>query len=297
MLLSVVICTYNREEFIIKSVEALVDQTASKDQYEVIVVNNNSSDSTEQLCLDFKNTNNKINFVYYVEKKQGLSAARNAGIKLARGEYISFVDDDGLAEKDYVENIIKAFQKYPDYISLGGKVLPVFPNNIEPEWMSKHIEGIVSKVDLGNFFIPFTKKYPVGCNMAFRSNFFEQYGGFNTDLTARGDDKYIFLKLKTNNEKVLYAPNVVVHHFMEPFRFSREYLLKQSFQIGESERLRLYPSTSALLKKFVEYLFKFSASVALYLYYLLFSKPKKGKYIILIMWNTLKGFMKSWINK
>ena len=292
-MVSVVICSYNREKFLPRALNSLINQTVDKDKYEVIIVNNNSTDSTEKICKQFISENKELNVSYFVEKNQGLSFARNRGIKEAKGEIISFIDDDAIAREDYVENLIKTFKQYPEYGAIGGKVIPIFPDNKEPVWMSKYIQGVVSKVDYGNKIKDFSKKYPTGCNMAFRRELFEKFGGFNTDLVYRGDDKYVFYKLKKNKVKILYAPNVYVNHNIDAYRIEPKFIDKISKSTGASEKLRLQTEPGyKSVYKLLEYFYKLSGAVVLYFMFLIKGQPQKGKYCVKVMYHTILGFFK-----
>lgn len=292
-MVSVVICSYNREKFLPGALNSLINQTVDKNKYEVIIVNNNSTDNTEKISKQFINENKELNVSYSVEKNQGLSYARNRGIEEAKGEIISFIDDDAIARDDYVENLINTFDQYPEYGALGGKVIPIFSNKKEPVWMSQYIQGVVSKVDYGEKTKTFNKKYPTGCNMAFRKELFEKYGGFNTDLVYRGDDKYVFYKLKKNKVRILYAPKVFVNHNIDAYRIEPKFIDKISKSTGASERLRLqtepwYKSVYKLL----EYIYKFTGAIILFFMFLIKGQPQKGKYCVKVMYHTILGFFK-----
>ncbi|MBI4648704.1 MAG: glycosyltransferase family 2 protein [Bacteroidia bacterium] len=291
MKLSIIICTYNRDKFIADALNSLAAQSLNKQEYEVIVVNNNCTDNTENICRKFATAHPELNFRHDTEKTQGLSSARNKGISISTGKFIAFIDDDAITEKTYAENIVIAFEKYPEYHAIGGKVLPIYPDRHEPVWMSKYIQGVVSKVDLGEEFSEFKKKYPVGCNMAFRKEIFEELGEFNTELLLRNDDKYIFLKLKRNNKRTLYAPNVVVHHNIDAYRMEYSFIKKLSKQIGSTERVRLKtePFYLTIAKPF-EYLFKFCAALILGFRFMINGQFAKAVYIVMIRWLVLVGF-------
>lgn len=290
--LSVVVCTHNREAYLPECLDNLSKQNAANELFEVIVVNNNCTDNTENICLQFEKDHPELNFVYTKETKPGLSNARNKGIETAKGALISFIDDDGFAREDYVEEILKIAENsdYKNYIAFGGKVIPRYNPGKEPNWLSKYINGVVSKVDMGEKITPFATKYPAGCNMIFRAEFFEQHGGFNADLEIRGDDKFVFLKLKAAGLKILYVPTIYVEHFMDDFRLEYQFLQRLAKIIGQSERLRLKGQTFALLKKFVEYVFKYKVSLVLGLGFLLKGERLKAKYLVMIRWNVLRGF-------
>ncbi|HBF87857.1 MAG TPA: hypothetical protein DDX39_04365 [Bacteroidales bacterium] len=294
MELSIIICSYNRDKYLPEALESLTKQTLDNSKVEYIVINNNSTDKTEEISLNFGKNNPELNFKYAIESNQGLSYARNKGIEIASGKIIAFIDDDAIAEPDYAENLLQAFQNNPKFDSLGGKVLPIYFAGKEPKWMSKYLEGFVSKVDYGDTTTAFVStKYPVGCNMAFRKEVFEELGGFNVDLGIRNDDKYMFLKLRRNGKTILYAADVIVHHYMDAFRVEDWYIKKQSFQVGATERIRLKqePFIQTLAKPF-EYLFKFAAAVILGTVFLLKGQTAKATYLVWIRWLVFIGFFK-----
>jgi glycosyltransferase involved in cell wall biosynthesis len=292
--LSVIICTYNRDKFIATALNSLKNQTFAKEKYEIIIVNNNSTDNTETICKQFQKDNDDLNITYVIEQNHGLSFARNKGIEVSDAPLIAYIDDDAIARNDFVEILLKSFKTFPDYGAIGGKVIPIYPTGQEPIWMSRYLWGIVSKVDYGDKTKPFSKKFPVGCNMAFRKELFKTYGGFNTDLVYRGDDKYVFYKLKRYNIKILYVPDVFVFHYIDTYRIEPKFIDKISKSVGASERLRLqnekwYKS----FFKFIEYVYKFGASIILAVMFLLQGKPIKGKYCVRLMRHTMIGFFRA----
>ncbi len=295
MKVSVIICTYNREQHIGRALESLIPQTASKDEYEIVVVDNNSTDGTSQIIQNFKQKYPDYHIQTTVETNQGLSFARNKGIELAKGEIISFIDDDAIAREDFVEKIITNTQAFPNHYAFGGKVLPKYENGETPEWMSPYIERIISIVDMGDKIKSFGKTYPVGCNMFFRKEIFDKIGNFNTRLRLRSDDKYIFMKIKEAGYEVLYFPDVVVQHFIDTFRTTQEYVVKVSRLNGKSEYIRL--DTLEKNKKwkktarFFDYLFKVNASLILWFVYALKGENQKGKMLFLSLWNQLSGYI------
>jgi len=294
MELSIIICTYNRAQFLPDALISLKEQNLDKSKFEVIIINNNSTDATESISKNFEKENPDISFQYHIESSQGLSYARNKGIEVSKGKIIAFIDDDAIAEPDYAENILSTVDQYPEYTGFGGKVLPIFPDKKEPAWMSKYIQGVVSKVDYGETTGPFDKKkYPVGCNMIFRREVFDELGAFNVNLKYRSDDKYIFLKLREHNKKILYTPTIVVHHNIDASRLTEEFIIKLSIQIGATEKIRLKENKSGLYSKLFEYLWKQKASFILYFLFLLKGQKAKAKYIVMIRWYILVGFFRN----
>ena len=291
--ISIIICTYNRMEYLPNCLEHLKNQTAKKEFYEIIIIDNNSSDKTELICKDYIQKNSEINVTYFLEKKPGLSNARNRGIKEAKGDILCFIDDDGFATANYVKTISKYASNinYSNYIAFGGKVIPCYNKGKEPIWISKYISGLVSEVDLGTKVKSFNKKYPAGCNMVFRKEFFENHGGFNVDLHTRGDDKYIFQKLRDNNYKILYVPELKVSHFIDDYRLEKNFIIRLSKIIGQSEAIRLKNKNIIFkMMKLFEYLIKWKMSLLLAFVFLYKGQIEKSKYIVMVRWQVILGY-------
>jgi len=293
MNLSIIICSYNRGNLIFSALESIRKQNFDKQLFELIVVDNNSTDNTVGIVKEFESRNPDMNFVYTVEMNQGLSFARNKGISIAKGEIVAFIDDDAIAHEDFAKNITHRFNEYKSYDALGGKVIPVYEIGEEPAWMSKYIERMVSKVDYGDKVKDFKKKYPVGCNMAFRKHVFEKVGLFNTNLNLRSDDKYIFNKIAKANLKVLYAPDIVVWHNIEKERTTDRFIIRLSRLNGRSERIRALTDKDKfkIPSIFFSYIFKICAAYILFFAFLLKRQAIKGKYLIRIMLNSFYGFV------
>ncbi len=104
MVLSVIICTYNRDKYIQMVLRSLEKQTLSQGDFEVLIVNNNSLDNTEEIVQNYlKKTSLRIQ--YMIEYNQGVSYARNRGVGEAKGDIIVFLDDDETVEPDFLFNI------------------------------------------------------------------------------------------------------------------------------------------------------------------------------------------------
>ena len=147
--ISVVVCTYNREKFIHNCLESLKNQSLSKQYFEVLVIDNNSSDRSAQIVKDFISLNPELPFHYYFEGQQGLSFARNRGIQESRGNWITYIDDDAEADVDFLKNLMAATEKYVDAVGFGGKIIPDYVDG-KPNCMTSYVEGaFASKLDRG----------------------------------------------------------------------------------------------------------------------------------------------------
>ena len=125
--MSVIMSTYNRGALLEDAIRSMLAQHAAiTPPFELIVVDNNSTDNTREIVLDrFARVDPRVQYLF--ESQQGLSYARNAGIRAARAPLVAFIDDDVRAQPDWVAAIARAFDEHPDADVVGGRVLPIWP--------------------------------------------------------------------------------------------------------------------------------------------------------------------------
>lgn len=292
--ISVVICTYNRDRHIPAALESLAQQTLDKKKYEIVIINNNSTDSTDAFCREFLAKYPELQTNYVIESRQGLSFARNRGIAEAQSPIITYIDDDAIAEPDFLAQIVEYLSQKPDVVGIGGRIEPIYETGVEPAWMNPFLYGIVAKVDMGDQIKPFINgKYPAGCNMTYKKDILLQAGGFNEDLRWRADDKYIYWAVSKISNNVMYLPQAKVFHHIEESRTSWQGFVKLSRRIGNEEKIRVSSlSREEYIKKIIEFLFKLGGSFVLAAYYLLKGKFAVAKYLIACRWYALLGFFK-----
>lgn len=298
-MVSVIVCTYNREKYLPDCLAHLSRQTASKDAYEILVVDNKSTDKTADIAAQFVKKN-EVNAYYFLEEKQGHTYARNRGIKESSGEILTFIDDDAFVDPAFIENIQSYFDANPDVQALGGKIKPVYEAE-EPQWMSKYLLTLVSAIDLGNRPKPFSgNKFPIGANMSFRKQVFARYGFFNTELGRRaeglegGDEKEMFLRMKKNNEVIHYVPSVKVDHIIPEKRTKVEYIKGLGIGVGSSERKRLKAAAvSDWIKKIISELVKVAATFVLFIVYSLQLKFSAAMMLIKFRIWVIQGLVKN----
>ena len=299
MLVSVVICSYNRAAYIGGALDSLYQQTASKDNFEVIVVDNNSTDDTEQVVAKWRAENQEGNFHYSTETNQGASFARNTGAAAAKGQWLCFMDDDAIATPSYIENIIQHIHAKPETIGFGGRIIPKYIPS-EPEWMSYYVSSLVGNFDYAPNACAFENgKYPIESNMIVKKDIYESIGGFNTALpgvvgTLRigGEGKELFYKILALGHTIYYDPSICVHHVVEVKKLTSEYMYRVASGIGRGEKTRtLNNSRLAYIQKIVEYIFKLGASILLGIKYSLQGSPAKAWPVIQFRIDALKGLI------
>lgn len=297
--ISVIICSYNRADYIIGAVESLYHQTLDKNRFDVFVVDNNSIDNTGDMVQRYISDHPDFDLHYLTETRQGASFARNTGAAFAKSPLLCFMDDDAIAEKEYLERIVNFFPSHSDAAGLGGRIIPKYIPE-EPEWMSHFVSSLVGNFDYSDHRTVFKEgKYPLESNMIVRKEDFNAIGGFNVELpgvkgTLRigGEGKDFFYRLQASGKKIYYDPDVIVHHIVEVKKLTPHYMYRVASGIGRGERVRtLAISKWAYIKKFFEYLYKLAGSVVLGIFYALKGRPAQAWPVIKFRIDALKGLI------
>lgn len=290
-----VICTYNRDKFLPEALDSIRHQTVSPQKFEVIIVDNNSTDSTREISLQFIENNPQLNIRYCFEHNKGLSFARNRGVMEAKSEFISFVDDDAILTPIFLESIVTFLDTNPNAIGAGGKVIPKYESGTEPVWYSKYVSAMAGSVDHGKLIRKFDAgmKYPVGCNMTYKKAILLQIGGFNNQLTFRSDDKFIFYKVSRVSDEIYYLPDALLYHYIDNDRLEFENFRKLYLKSGNEEKKRIKSEGSfvGLGVKFIELILKLGVSIIIFFLFCFKGEAAKGRYTVMALWFTFKGFL------
>jgi glycosyltransferase involved in cell wall biosynthesis len=241
MRISVILCTYNRAQTLIKALESVAAQTLSESaEWEVLVVDNNSRDQTREVVEDFCRRHRQFRYVF--EPNQGLSYARNSGVREARGDVIAFVDDDVTVEPGWLDNLTAPLRT-GEWAGSGGTTTP--PGTFTPpRWLAPHgpynmLGVLCAYFYLGNKACELDEA-PYGTNMAFRKQMFEKYGEFRTDLdrcggnTMSNGDTEFGRRLMKAGEHLRYEPSAVVRHPVPENRITKKYFLAWWFDYGRA---------------------------------------------------------------
>jgi glucosyl-dolichyl phosphate glucuronosyltransferase len=296
---SVIICSYNRAAYIPLALQSLTAQTAAPHLFEIIVVDNNSTDDTAAVCAGFIKAHPGHSIQYFTETSQGSSFARNTGAAQAKGSLLCFMDDDAIAAPDYITNIIRFFTSNPQAHALGGRIIPRYIPQ-KPAWISYHVASLVGNFDYSTAVEEFAEeKYPLESNMIVSKADFDSISGFSTaipgvkgTLRIGGEGKDFFYRLKEKGKRVFYDPAVVVEHIVEVAKLTPEYMYRVASGIGRGERVRiLQKGKTAYFKKILEYLYKLAGSVVLGLLYTVKGNPAQFWPVIQYRIDALKGLL------
>lgn len=236
--LSVVVCSYQRNQSLEDTIMSLARQTAVKQEFEVIVVDNNPGDSGLDETIEhirhaeFFQTPECLRVVHC--PVLGLSFARNAGIAEARGEIILFLDDDAIADPDLVQRYLDAFASHNEMGVIGGHITLKRPETINMVWKegwerywSQFITGYRELTKVKEWW-----EFPWGANWSARRKALLQIGGFRGRYGRHGNDF-------SGGEEIIAAsliqqlgysigvlPQAHVLHQVDPSRFTLEHLRK-----------------------------------------------------------------------
>lgn len=222
---SVVISTYNRCELLPGALASVLAQQARGVNYEVVAVDNNSTDRTRAV-IEALIAQGATNLRYAFEGRQGAAYGKNAGIALAQGAIIAFTDDDVRVAPDWVSNIKRAFDAHPEAGCVGGKILPRWPSP-PPAWMTPdNWNGPLALQDYGAAPLFLDTERPLSlaaANYAFRRQVLERIGVFSPALSIGADksDTDLLLRFWRVGGRCLYAPEIVVTAEVQPERMTK----------------------------------------------------------------------------
>ena len=247
MKFSIVIATYNRATELTDTLASLA-RLESGEPWEVIVVDNNSTDSTRAVVERARRLF-PVSLTYAFEQEQGRSAALNHGVALASGEIIVTTDDDVRVEPDWLQQIARGLSALGcDYV--GGRVLPLWgappprwlPNRGGPLW------AVIALLDFGPEPRQFGKSVPLGVNMAFRREALDRVGPFNVRIgrkagTLLGQEvREWCLRAHDAGLRGFYVPEIAVQHLIPAERLRKAYYRRWFYWRGIS-RAMLYAET------------------------------------------------------
>ena len=298
-MVSVIVATYNRCDFLEDCIKSYNDQDCDKSLFEVLIINNNSTDATESVSKALIEKYPEVDVRYMVETDQGLSYGRNRGIKEAKYGLIHFFDDDAVATPNYISTIIDTFERYPKAKAAGGKILLNYFEG-RPNWASVYMESIFGLFDIGDIEMEFPRKnYPRGSNMTMKRELFEAVGEFDVSLGRKGkimlggEEKEMFQRVYESGASVIYNPLTVCYHAVPEPRTRFEFIKNQVFGIGASENMRI--NNSAFKYKIKRYFMegvKWAGTLVLFTKYLFleFNRPK-AVLIVKFRWWITKGIL------
>jgi GT2 family glycosyltransferase len=236
MFITVLICTRDRADALQGTLEELLSPVnVAVDDWEVMVVDNNSLDRTQQVCQAFKQKfPNHFNFC--LERKHGKSNALNAGIAAAKGHIIAFTDDDVTCAPDYLQAIRTVFAQYP-VDAVQGRILLDCEGG-HPTWLDRFLGLTVGWREDANELSDLQGTL-CGSNMIIRAEVLKKIGGFLPDLgpgaIGLGEETELSLRMRAAGYRLAFAPQISARHYLPKKRLTKAFIRRRFFQQGRAE--------------------------------------------------------------
>lgn len=193
IIISIVLATYNRVELLKHQIDCLLNQSFDDKHFEIIIINDGSTDETEVYVKSLMNEYPQIS--YFLQNNKGPAAARNLGVSHAKGEIIAFTDDDCLASTDWLQNIYNIFKDL-EILAIQGRTLS------DKTIITPMTHQVIN--EFGDTSIP-------TCNAAYRKNVFLKAGGFDEGFPFQNEDADLAWRVREMG-KVIFAPEVLMIH-------------------------------------------------------------------------------------
>lgn len=237
--ISVIISTYSKNMMpnVLDCVHSLENQTTKPSEILLIL------DNDPELIRFYKST--MPSYVKVLSSNGfGLSNARNAGVEHAKGDIIVFIDDDAIADQNWLSNIARIYSE-PSVAGVGGLVLPLWAQHRSFEWFPEELYWIIGCSYKGQSNRREPIRNPIGCNMSFRKSVFEKVGGFRHDVgrlgkvLLDGEEPEFSMRVYQTipGAIIMNEPSAVVRHKVSPKRMTVKYIFKRSFYQGYSKAL------------------------------------------------------------
>lgn len=256
MTVSVVLCTYSIDLYadFCEAVQSILNQTY--DDVEVVVVVDGNEELYSRAKADWGDDENVV--IHCNEENLGLSASRNRGIELANGDVVAFMDDDAIADEDWIVELIAAYEDH-DVEAVGGKMTPLWVAG-KPTFLPAEFYWLVGVTHRG-----FSAEGPVrntfGSNISFQADVLDTLDGFDEQLGRKGDEHVqgeeteLAARLRSELDGTLYyTPDAKVGHKVFEYRTRFPWLVNRAFWQGYSKRImkQLVPDSSENETRFLK---------------------------------------------
>jgi len=240
MRVSVVICTYTMDLYdeFQDAVESILDQTY--DDVELVLVSDGDQAVYEQMQTDYADHEDVL--VTMTEENVGVGEARNRGIELATGGVVAQIDDDAVADPEWVAELVRVYEE-TDAIAAGGRLTPMWVAG-KPRFLPEEFYWLIG-VNHRWFAEPMEEvRNTYASNISFKMEVIEELGGFDPNVGRKGDREIQATESEIGtrlNEEfgrgVIYNPDATVAHKIFRYRTERGWIAKRAFWQGYSKRV------------------------------------------------------------
>jgi glycosyltransferase involved in cell wall biosynthesis len=247
---SVVICTYSMERYDVFSecVESVLAQ--SYEPLEIVIVVDGNPEVFDRVQEDFGHHENLV--IHNNDENRGISYSRTKGAKLASGEVVAMIDDDAVAEPDWISELVSVYES-TDAVAVGGHVAPNWVSG-KPDFFPEEFYWLVGCDERGFGEHMEELRNTYGSNISYKRDVFLEVGGYDENTGRKGDrhiqahEAPVCVRIrKLTGKGVIYTTDAVVHHTLFEYRGEFRWLAARSFWQGYSKRImdQILPETSS----------------------------------------------------
>ncbi|NHZ86773.1 MAG: glycosyltransferase [Planctomycetia bacterium] len=252
-IITVIICTFNRGYLLSETIPTIFQQNISNDRYDVLIVNNNSTDNTTEILNSFIKQCDNLSVIN--EPKQGLGYAKNAGMNAATTDWLVYLDDDAKVPNDFVKKAINDINN-SKFQCFGGVYLPWYKYG-KPKWFLDRYASNKGKL---SEFNTLNKDFISGGIIAIKKSILNKFGGFPTNLgmsgnkIAYGEETLLQIHMRNSGLEIGYDPNWVIFHLVNRYKLSPWWFIKSGFVSGRGAWLTYEEPVS--VEKIIIYFFR-----------------------------------------
>jgi len=245
MVFSVIICTRNRCKILHHCLQSFVDYGSLDEEYEILIIDNASTDSTKEVIEEFKSKVSRLGYIY--EPTIGLSYARNRGALESKAEWLLYIDDDAKLRENTLSEYCRMIKEY-DFKLFTGIFRPWYLNE-PPAWMKDRMVSYILKGSPG--IRPIGEDYVSGGIMGVEKRMLIELGMFNTELGMKGEkigygeESDLQQKAAKRNYPIGINTNFVIDHLVGEHKYKASWFINSAFAKG-ADAFRIDP----LAKKF-----------------------------------------------
>ena len=231
---TIAIPTCNRGEILQQVCEALLHQSVSTEKFSLLIIDNNSTDDTQERMI--KMAKQFPHFSYHIEKKKGLSHARNAAWQHCETPWIAYLDDDAKPSPNYVEALLRAIS-HDGCEVIAGRVIPWRLSPL-PSWFRDEYESYSPLADTEGYLN--SQDFAIGGNMALKCEAISLAGGFDPrfgvggTVIPYGEETALQIEIRKHGGRIRYAADMEVAHLAKASRYTVKALIKVAYLSGKS---------------------------------------------------------------
>ncbi len=232
---SIAICTFNRARYVKACLESIREQVKKYQDVEVLVIDNNSTDNTKEVCEQMQDEDWELR--YFFEKEQGLSHARNKAIEVSRATWIAYLDDDATAHKDYLSRMKYIIDNY-DFDCFGGMYYAYYENS-KPKWLS---DSFGTKRKLTDAVAEIHDDYLSGGNLVCKRDVLIDIQGFPVHLGMKGtkigygEEDKMQKDLRAKGYRIGFDPELGIDHLVASYKLRPGWHVKRMYQMHKNSQ-------------------------------------------------------------